>query len=61
MIFCVPKYNVIITYPKYLEMVMKFVFSKIKVKVEILKTNGQKIRTVILDESCEYDELTKKD
>ena len=61
MIYCIPNYNVVIIYPNYLETIIKFVFSKIVVSVEKPKTNGQKIKTVILDESCEYHELTKKE
>jgi len=50
MIYCVSNYNIVIDYPNYLEVVMKFVTSRIKVRVERAKLNGQEFRGVVLDE-----------
>lgn len=51
MIYAISTYNVVITYPNYLEFVMRFVFSRIKVTVERPEIKGKKLNYIYIDET----------
>ena len=50
MIYAISTYNVVITYPNYLEFIMKFIFSRVKVTVERPEIKGKNISNIYIDE-----------